>query len=129
MSLCPKFNRQSWVKCHQLFFSVYVDSVGKKYGSKCTITTGKNKFDKVYRTVQELGIQDFTGQSSTKYIELFIINIEVPIIFPERSALYIEKFYKFRRTLFCKCLYPQLLNSSISFTKLFFSVYNYSVIL
>ena len=43
-------------------------------------------------------------------------------MFPECSPFYIERFYKFYRTLFRKCLYPQLLNSSIDFTKLFFSV-------
>ena len=75
----------------------------------------KKKFNKVYRTVQELGIKAFTGQSSTKIIEL-------SKIFPECSAFYIEKFYKFCRTLFRKCLYPQLLNSSINFTKIFFFV-------
>ena len=84
------------------------------------------KFNKVYRTVQELGIQEFTEQSSTKFIEFIIINIELSIIIPECSALYIEKFYKFCRTLFRKCLlYPQILNSSINFTKLFFSVWRY----
>ena len=44
------------------------------------------------------------------------------MIFPECFAFYPEKFCKFSRTLFRKCLYPQLLNSSINFTKLFFSV-------
>ena len=46
------------------------------------------------------------------------------MIFPECFAFYPEKFCKFSRTLFRKCLYPQLLNSSINFTKLFFSVYD-----
>ena len=71
--------------------------------------------------------QAFTEQRSTTFIELFIINMELSIIFPECSAFYIEKFYKFCRTLFRKCLYPQLLNSSLNFTKLFFSVYKASV--
>ena len=84
---------------------------------------GKKYSNKVYRTVQELGIQAFTEQSSTKFIELFIINMELSIIFPECSAFYIEKFYKFCKTLFRKFLCPQLFNSSINFTKLFFSVY------
>ena len=88
------------------------------------LTHRKKYFNKVYRTVQELGIQAFTEQSSTKFIELFIINMELSIIFPEFSAFYIEKFYKFYKTLFRKCLYPQLLNSSINFTKLFFSVHS-----
>ena len=43
--------------------------------------------------------------------------------FPECFAFYPEKFCKFSRTLFRKCLYPQLLNSSINFTKLLFSMY------
>ena len=87
------------------------------------ILHGKKKFNKVYRTVQELGIQAFTEQSSTKFIELFTINIKLSIILPECSTFYIGKFYKFRRILFRVCLYPQLFNSSINFTKLFFSVY------
>ena len=78
--------------------------------------TRKKKFNKVYRTVQELEIHAFTEQSSTKFMELFIINIEFSIIFSECSAFYIEKFYKFCRTLFRKCLYPQLLKNSINFT-------------
>ena len=64
-----------------------------------------------------MGIQAFTEQSSKKFMELVIINMELSIIFPECSAFYIEKFYKFCRILFSKCLYPQLLNSSINFTK------------
>ena len=50
-------------------------------------------------------------------------NAELSMIFPECFAFYPEKFCKFSRTLFRKFLYPQLLNSSIDFTKLFFSVY------
>ena len=42
------------------------------------------------------------------------------MIFPECYAFYSEKFCKFCRSLFHKCLYPQLLNSSINFTKPFF---------
>ena len=76
----------------------------------------------MYRTVQELGIREFREQSSTKFIELFIINIELQIIFPECYAFYIGKFCKFCRNLSRKFLYPQLLGSSINFTKLFFSV-------
>ena len=45
------------------------------------------------------------------------------MILPECFAFYPEKFFKFSRTLFRKCLYPKLLNSSINFTKLFFSVF------
>ena len=45
------------------------------------------------------------------------------MIFPECFAFYPEKFCKFSKTLFRKCLYPQLLNNSINFTKLFFSEY------
>ena len=80
------------------------------------------KFNKVYRTVQVLRILAFPKQSFIKFMELFIINIELSIIFLECSAFYIEKFYKFCRTLFRKWLYPQLVNSSINFTELFLSV-------
>ena len=48
--------------------------------------------------------------------------MELLILFPECSAFYTEKFCKFYRTRFRKCLYGQLLNSSINFTELFFSV-------
>ena len=41
----------------------------------------------------------------------------------ESSAFYFEKFSKFSRTLFRKCLYPQLLNISINFIELFLSVH------
>ena len=71
-------------------------------------TTRKKEFSEVYRIVQELGIQALTEQSSTKFIELFIVNIELSIIFPECSAFYIEKLYKFCKTLFRKCFYPEL---------------------
>ena len=45
------------------------------------------------------------------------------MIFPEFYAFYSENFCKFSRTLFRKYMYPQLLNTSINFNKLFFSVY------
>ena len=47
---------------------------------------GTKYFNKVYGTVQELGIQAFMEQSSTKFIDLFINNMELTIIFPECSA-------------------------------------------
>ena len=40
----------------------------------------------------------------------------------ERSVFYFEKIFKFSRTRFRKFLYPQLLNSSINFRKIFFPV-------
>ena len=46
---------------------------------------------------------------------------DLSIIFSECFTFYPEKFCTFYRTLFRKCLYPQLLNSSINFTKLIFS--------
>ena len=38
---------------------------------------GKKQFNKVYRIVEELGIQAFTEQNFTKFIELFIIIIKL----------------------------------------------------
>ena len=48
--------------------------------------------------------------------------VELSIIFPECSAFYSEKFCNFYKTLFCKCLYSQLLNSSINSIELFYFV-------
>ena len=47
-------------------------------------------------------------------------NAEILMIFLECYAFYSEKFCKFSKTLFRKCHYPQLLNSSINLSKLFF---------
>ena len=45
------------------------------------------------------------------------------VLFLNTNAFYSEKFCKFSGTRFHKCLYPQLLNSSINFRGLFFPVY------
>ena len=73
--------------------------------------------------------------SSIKFIELFkswgyryLRNQELSMIFHEYFAFYSEKFCKCSRTLYRECLYPQLLKSSINFTKLFFSVQYFIVI-
>ena len=60
------------------------------------------KFSKVYRTVKELGIQAFTEQF-----------LKIYRIFQDK----IRNIPRFR-----ECFYLQLLNSSINFIELFFSV-------
>ena len=80
---------------------------------------GKKSF-KVYRTLQELGIQVFMKQSSKKFTELFRIKCGTLKHFFWIFRILIWKFCNFSKTLFRKCMYPQLLNSSINFTELFF---------
>ena len=69
-----------------------------------------------------MGIQAFTEKSFGKFTEIFRITCITLKKTIESSAFYSEKFFKFSRTRFRKCLYSQLLNSSINFIELFFFV-------
>ena len=42
MSLCPKFNRQSWVKLLQLFFSVQEDNLKREWEEALSISFNEN---------------------------------------------------------------------------------------
>ena len=87
----------------------------------------KKYFSKVYTTVQELGIQVFTEQSSAKFTELCSIKCGTLRKNYWKFHINYEKFYKFCRISFRKCLSSQLLNSSIDFDELFFFVYIWKI--
>ena len=62
----------------------------------------------------------YHSQSSVKFTELFRRKYWTLRFFYEYSVFCPDKFRKFYRILFCNCLYPRFLNSSIKFIKLFF---------
>ena len=68
--------------------------------------------------VRELRIQALTEQSSGKFTELFSTKCRTYNHFSGCYTFHYVKSCKFSRTLFRKCLYTQLLNSSLNFTKL-----------
>ena len=96
-------------------FSIFTIILGDIYRKNSSI-----KFIELFKRWGHRNLRYTALENLQNFLEW---NVELSIIFSKCSAFYSEKFCKFSKTLFRKCLYSQLLHSSINFIELFFSVW------